>query len=503
MDEIDQLRNIDPVRTKDLEMVSSHPVFDELFEDIVTGARALDPGSTLRNGGIADRMAVASPSGAARHRHRRVRVAAVVGVAALLVGAVLAVQSSSGPTSKTGSRTVTGLKWQLVSDISPSWRLLPTGYAPGMTLVCPTATTCYADDLQQGPFGGYSAIEVTTDGGTTWQPSTLPVPLTGATPLVCIDADTCATLGLDSSGDSTYEETTDGGSTWSAEAGPSRLTSSIGVSRLACTSADSCVAVASDPADQSGAAFAFATNDEGASWTSSAMPMDFVPEGVRCLSAESCVAVGFDQSPRGSSSVPPGAILYSTDDGASWSSATTPPNLGPIGSLSCADTTDCVASTLRVGDPSPTKMPLSSEVLNSTDGGQTWSDAGASGLSDAFVMGLSCPAPSACWASGVVRHSTAGSGAIGSPRVIIAHGVAAALKLGSNVRGFVASTSDNGQTWRIASLPQRVGGVIDIACPTTTSCFALAISGAVGFGHLQVVLLASTVTSTAPSDGVS
>lgn len=501
MDEIDQLRGSDPVRMKDLEAVSSHPVFDELFEDVVIGARARDRGVPADNVVSADRVAAASARAAARHRDRRVRAAAVVGVAALLIGVLLAVPSSGGPGSQTGSPSVTGLKWQLVSDITRSWRLLSTRYAPGLTLVCPTATTCYADDLQHGgPLGGYTAIEVTRDGGTTWQPSPLAVPVTGATPLVCTDTDTCATLGLDSSGDSIFEETTDGGSTWSSEPGPSRLTSPIGVTRLACASAVSCVAVASDPADQNGAAFAFVTSDGGASWTSSTMPTDFVPEGLRCVSAESCIVVGFDQSPQGSSSVPRGTILYSTDDGASWITATIPPRLGPLRDLSCADPTDCVASALRAGDPShSTKVPLSSEILVSTDGGQAWSDASASGLSNAFVMGLSCPAPSACWASGVTRNSTAGSAVIpsGGGGVIIRQRAVAAFKVGANTQGVIASTTDDGQTWQRASLPQGVVGVMDIACPTTSSCFALGIQSP-SPGVPLFVLLASTAGSTAP-----
>ena len=45
-----------------------------------------------------------------------------------------------------------------------------------------------------------------------------------------------------------------------------------------------------------------------------------------------------------------------------------PPGLGPLGSVSCADSTDCVASFF--GDDGS-----SSEILASTDGGQSWSEA--------------------------------------------------------------------------------------------------------------------------------
>ncbi len=157
------------------------------------------------------------------------------------------------------------------------------GYEPGLFLACPTTTTCYAN-LQQGVPGTYSEIEVTHDGGDTWQPSNLPVTLTGATRLACVDVDTCATLGTDAAGNAIFLETSDGGATWTSVAGPGQLTSSTGDTVLACTSAESCVALASDPAGQTGAALAFVTDDGGATWTDSNLPSDFVPGAIQCVS---------------------------------------------------------------------------------------------------------------------------------------------------------------------------------------------------------------------------
>ena len=271
-----QLRTADPVRMAELEAASSHPVFDELLEDLMAGPPSFPSELTASDEAVNELLEPGLIRRPAGHGHRRPLVAAIAGVAAVLVVVVaLAVEpaghsghrvSSTGTTR--GPATTAPLaapKWRLVGDITPAWRTVSgLGYEPGLFLACPTTTTCYADNLlrpqpatatrQPGDPGSYSNVEVTHDGGNSWQQSNLPVTLSDATPLACVDAETCATLGIDPSGNATFLETSDGGGTWESVAGPNQLTSSIGVTVLACTTAESCVAVASDPADQSGAA---------------------------------------------------------------------------------------------------------------------------------------------------------------------------------------------------------------------------------------------------------
>lgn len=414
--------------------------------------------------------------GDARQRaHRRSLVMAAIGVGVLLLIGDLVLQSP-GHSRQPGSRTAVGPvavpKWRLVGDITSSWRTLKLGYEPGLFLACPSTTTCYADNLQEGVPGTYGEIEVTRDSGETWQRSNLPFTLSGATPLACVDADTCATLGIDASGRATFVETTDGGARWASVAGPSQLTSSIGVTALDCTTAESCVAISSDPAGQSGTAVAVVTDDAGTTWTDSNLPPDFVPGGLQCVSDGSCIATGFYQSPGGSSTTPPGTVLYSSDDGATWATATAPSDLGPLSSISCADSADCVASFF--GDDGS-----ASEVLISTDGGRSWSQASASGLPAEGITGLSCPTASDCWAAGI---ADAPGGSAGSGTV--------ATRLGLGAQGLVASTADGGQTWQSQQLPQGVLAVLGIACPSSTNCYAIAVERPSTGSRASYVLLA-------------
>ena len=93
--------------------------------------------------------------------------------------------------------------------------------------------------------------------------------------------------------------TTDGGQDWASVAGPTELTSAIGVTALSCPTASACVAVASDPAGQSGDTVAFSTTDGGATWQTSVMPENFDPRQLSCQSGGECVVDGIFHPPTG------------------------------------------------------------------------------------------------------------------------------------------------------------------------------------------------------------
>jgi hypothetical protein len=221
-------------------------------------------------------------------------------------------------------------------------------------------------------------------------------------------------------------------------------------------------AVVKGPKGSAGTAVAFITSNACATSTGSPLPAAFFPGSLQCFSSGACVVAGLSQTPQGNV----GAILYSTDGGATWASAAVPSGLGEAISLSCPDSSDCLASSRDVGSAATSLVGSArTSLLASIDGGASWQLVEAAGLPGGFVTGLSCPGTSDCWAAGFAAPD------------------------GSGARGFLASTADFGETWQQAQLPQGIVVSRDVQCPTSTSCYALAIQRSAGSASL--VLLAS------------
>jgi photosystem II stability/assembly factor-like uncharacterized protein len=400
--------------------------------------------------------------------YRRVAIASALSAAALVLllalVATLAPQPShgpQGPVAGPGDQPGAGPAWRLVSDVSPSWRALPSsgdvpGEPKGLNFSCPTATTCYAANFSSKGPGTAIEVEVTNDGGTTWQALTLPDSLLRPPSLSCVGADTCAILGIDESGDSTFLETTDGGQTWSSHSGPYERTVMNEPVQLACTTATSCLVVAAGPNSKVNpgsavpfvGAASFSTDDGGNTWSTSSLPTGFIPSALQCTSAAECATSG-SISLAGPPAPSQATILNTTNGGTSWATAAIPSRLAAQdtfapSTLSCAETGNCLAIFSDVADSY-------TEVLSSADGGATWAAAAATGFRHGVITSLSCAGGADCWAAGVSDTS------------------------GGTASGVVASTSDGGATWQEAQLPQGVGVVVDISCPNGSSCYALGL----------------------------
>jgi hypothetical protein len=414
---------------------------------------------------------------------------AATAAAVVVILAVVGINTFSGQPPQ---RPVTGVStvpasWRLAGFIDQmAWQPSSSGaVAASVAVTCPTVTTCYADNLGSSQYG--AVVEVTTDGGATWQAAPLPAGTWLTSNLACPTAGRCLVDGYadvpigatsPSGGALAAFVTTDGGATWSVEPLPVGAEKVIS---LACRSATSCIGAGYGPTTSPppGSAVALRTTDGGDSWSVASLPEAFVPtdNGASCAGVGACVVVGttgFGTTPTGSSTAS-GAALYSADGGSSWSAAIVPAGIAVIRAVSCSDDGECMAVA---NGPSSTSAAAAgagpygpSTVLISADGGRSWTAPGARGLTSAELTTIACPSALDCWAGGF----TSGTGDNGSEV------------------GVIESTQDGGATWSAETLPtmassaqQAKSGLVDldienvssISCPADASCLAMAAQGA-------------------------
>jgi photosystem II stability/assembly factor-like uncharacterized protein len=353
--------------------------------------------------------------------------------------------------------------WRLAGDVtSDTWQVSSVLSANKLPdLECPTTTTCYFVDYGPGlnsgePPGG---LEVTHDSGRTWQQSPSPdISFLGG--IGCAGADNCMTASSWPSSQLQFLATSDGGKIWSATHNPD-VPSTVQVRAISCPAAGDCIAVGQDesaeglPVLAHQTSYAMVTTDDGQTWTVTQLPSGFGAQSLDCPGVGSCVAGG-DMQPMTPSGG--GEISYSSDGGRSWALATLlagsgsqPGAYGGFTSISCADATDCAATTIG-----------GSQVLVSSDGGATWSEAPASGLPRQFTARqISCPSSTDCWAAGAASTR--------SPPGVQNY---------PGQQGVLAMTADGGQTFQLSQLPPGTehDTVTAVSCPSVTVCYAAALN---------------------------
>jgi photosystem II stability/assembly factor-like uncharacterized protein len=402
----------------------------------------------------------------AQLRHRRTRrwtAGATAALACLLTAGLVTASLGATPSRRTVAGSATHhTTWRLVSDVAApgsSWRALsPSGYKQTFSLVCPSDTTCYA-----GSIGGQ--LEYTHDGGSTWQRASSIGTATLLTRISCADARDCDVLADNAGHESTFFTTTDGGQSWTSHHGPAvpnPSKDSVTNDVMSCTTISSCVVIAYQGDSSGSFSAAFTTSDGGASWSQATLPSpspsQFLPTGLSC-SDKTCVAVGANgvYGARGGHAVRVnGGAAYTSDDGgATWSASPAPPR-ALTWSLTCPDAADCYAA-------------IENAVYQTKDGGQAWSRVSTSGVpgpsgssSRWNFLAMSCASSSSCWLSGASKLPANPA----SERAFFSIGQA---------QGLLASTTDGGATWALSKPPAGVGGVADVTCPDTTTCFALGI----------------------------
>lgn len=376
-------------------------------------------------------------------------------------------------------------KWSLVSDVSPAWQVVSTtanGF--GITLSCPSSTTCYAENIASGSF------EVTGDSGTTWQQFSIASRPQLTSGISCASPSSCSLTGTSSDINNLYS-TTDGGQTWSSNPLPQagNTEPSIGSSVaytypniVACSTPTNCLVVVKMTIG-SGLARdineAFSTSNGGQTWRSTQLPSAFYPDNGQCPTSENCLLVGSTLDNEAS-----GEALYSTDGGVTWSTASVPSGSGALNSLSCFNGSNCYVTSGSTGWYSAIGANSASgdSLLMTTDDGvsysvesssQDTSGFGNSGPSANFVTLTSnwCVSVTNCWVSGIEGPT----GSWGSSNY-------------TSYAGFLASTSDGGFQWNQAILPTALTGITQVVCPDNSVCFAVGVSGWNGAGGKAEIL---------------
>jgi photosystem II stability/assembly factor-like uncharacterized protein len=515
VNEIRELRMLDPVASVNLKGVSSHPTFEELFDRII--AEPADGPSTFADSTdpLGDKNAGAALGRRPEHLRRRSRlvvasVAAAVLLAVGLSAAFVGGGSISGPVTTpwraahalpSGERIASPPEpsgWQLVGDIvRTGWQLNTAGPAPGF-LICPTASACYVTGdgtvSDSGP-ADYDSLYVSNDGGLSWAVLALPAGFSFTAPLSCSGAVVCAGGGV-LNGQAVFITTIDGGHQWTV----SPLSISGELVKLVCVSASTCNGVAAPAAvatsivaegqptpKQTNADETFVrSTDGGRTWTTYSLGANDFVVSLACPTATSCRAIGYSLSAPEALGDFSGFVLSTNDGGTNWHDGVLPPSFGfgYLSTLSCADLAHCMASGLVIA-PNPYQCGVASEpigasgsgcssgateevtgIVTTADGGTTWQlQSLPSDVPLPQLFAVSCSGASTCWVAGEEAVPQGNNG-------------------GSAV---VLGTTDGGSSWAKVTFTVPPGAPNDagsdaymavgsISCPSTLGCLALGVS---------------------------
>ena len=283
-------------------------------------------------------------------------------------------------------------------------------------------------------------ILATKDGGEKWSGQEVPASLNPSLRGVsCPTAKTCMAVGTGPSGSDLVLTTHDGGTVWSQAAAPANATS---IAAVTCQGIGMCIAIVTNGTTL----WSSRSTDFGTTWQQAGdLPASYrEATGLECDDAGNCLVAGYVPTGAGHGT---GSLALSVDDGQTWEGATVPAGLGLLQSVACATPTSCLAAGTTSTSVSDV-VPAKGQLLQSVDGGRTWTSAPVPPVDDAF--GLDCPSARQCAMVGTVW---AGAPAVGT--------------------GAVAQSRDGGQTFTSSSSAYVPLTLAALSCPTTAACIAV------------------------------
>jgi photosystem II stability/assembly factor-like uncharacterized protein len=250
-------------------------------------------------------------------------------------------------------------------------------------LACPSAQSCVA-------FGGkpvgnnFSGIALrTTEGGRTWETSTLPRGVGEIAGVSCATTTFCMAVGAspDGSAGEAIVRTKPTGQ-WKSLALPDGEKS---LALVSCPARNDCIAVGGGP---SGGGTTISTTNGGESWEQSSLPHAFaeisISESISCPSTTHCLVVGNKAPGDGN---PSGVAFVTSDGGKLWMSQTVPADTTYLNDITCRTTSNCVVVG---GGILPRGGLGAGTVLTTTDGGATWTP-GSVPATTGGLYSVSCP----------------------------------------------------------------------------------------------------------------
>ena len=460
-------------------------------------------------------------------------------------GGLVMYLSSAGPTASSGTANGGGSgggsgSSGTASSTSDGWTAVATSSATAFFSVscAPTGTQCWAvGNLKSSQYDTTTGVVFATTNGSSWATQQLPNGVNSLAGVDCFNAPQCFAVGGASYAPSDVTDilytpnggiSSDGGSTWFFQ---SQVGSITGVS---CPTATDCWAVGND---SFGAAFIVATTNAGATWSPQIIPSggNFVHlSGISCANTQSCIVVGTVYHV--STSTYNGAIFATSDGGANWTNedGAVPSGTTGLSAVACPTASDCFATgstavgigiigtkdggsswtalttfqgknLTGIACPNSTNcwttgQTLLGPIMNTTDGGSTWSVQGPPLFSISSLNGVSCTSVQICLAvgtqfSGAAIVSTTNGGSTWSPQslplglssmnaISCIPGTANCWAVGGSSIGVAAAihTSDNGQSWSApVAMPSGVDSLSAVSCASITACWATGASTEFGY----------------------
>lgn len=384
---------------------------------------------------------------------------------------------------------------------------LPPGMEGIADVSCPSLSTCEAVGANKSQYGDF--VFRTTNGGRTWSAKHLTnlVPPAGLQVIYCRSVSFCVAGGNNAQAYPIVGYTVNGGQTWIFPKLSGTAVASLGnVSAIACPSRTVCEALVGP--------FAMRTTDGGAKWVDQVLP-----KTVASTNGLACPSVAVCQSSAGVA----GNLVVSlrtTSGGASWvTAAPEPVTIARFTTVSCRSATVCEVGENGVG------------ALRTMDGGTNWTtqtigkdngyldavdcltvnlcqgvgdygdyvqgvrttNGGATWAESLFptqdrMTAVDCPSASVCtsisYAPGAVYHTSDGglkwalqtipNPATIYPTALACPSISVCMVYGGATGAiYFLRTTDGGARWVSEKLPENVGELDDLACPTTSYCVAL------------------------------